>query len=218
MLSYLRDPNLAELPADKQVQDSQQGEQECLTVATHGKEVRKSTTILGVLFIIGLICLGIMIKKSEPPKAAIAVNANTDEQQIQNQISRLTGIEKEMFKRMDEIVNKFYQFSDVFQVQVSELVKNPFQLESFLESINSKASGNNTGIDAKMILQQQIKIKSEKMKLYSIMVSGRGPCCMIENKILYEGDTIDDFEVVKISNDNVLLKLENIEITLKLSK
>jgi hypothetical protein len=217
MLSYLRDPNLAELPADKQVQDTQQQEQECLTVATHGKDVRKSTTILGVFFIIGLVCLGIMIKKSEPQKAA-AATVNTDEQQLQTKIAKLTGIETEMFKRMDEIVKKFYEFSNIFQVQVSELVKNPFQLESFLESINSKASNNNTGIDAEMILREQIRVKSEKMKLYSVMVSGRSPCCMIENKILYEGDTIDDFEVVKINTDNVVLKLENIEITLKLSK
>ena len=69
-----------------------------------------------------------------------------------------------------------------------------------------------------MILQEQIRVKSEKMKLYSVMMSDRGPCCMINNKILYEGDTIDDFDVVKISDDNVKLKLENVEITLKLSK
>jgi preprotein translocase subunit SecG len=218
MLSYLRDPNLAELPADKETQVSQQQEQECLTVATHGKDVRKSTTILGVLFIIGLICLGIMIKKSEPQKAAASTTVNTDEQQIQSAITRLTGIESEMFKRMDEIVKKFYQFSDVVQIQVNQLVKNPFQLESFLESMNANTGNNNSGIDAEMILQEQARVKSEKMKLYSIMQSERGTCCMINNKILYEGDTIDDFEVVKISTDNVLLKLEKFEITLRLSK
>lgn len=215
MLSYLRDPNLAELPADKEVQESPKQEQECLTVATHGKEVRKSTTILGVLFIIGLICLGIMIKKSEPRKAAASPAGNTDEQKIQNDIKRLTGIESEMFKKMDDIVKKFYEFSDVLQVQVSELVKNPFQLESFLDSLNQTKT---TGIDEGVILQEQVRIKSEKMKLYSTMQSNQGICCMINNKILYVGDTIDDFEVTKINNDNVTLKFEDIEITLKLSK
>ena len=37
-----------------------------LTVAEHGKRTRRSTIVLAVLFIVGLCCLGFMIKKSTP--------------------------------------------------------------------------------------------------------------------------------------------------------
>ena len=108
MLSFLRDTNFGNLPADetthdaKQNSDAQPAEQEYFTVASHGRAVRKSTTLLAVLFIIGLLCLWFMIKKSSP-KAAEAAGENTEETQIETAIARLTGIKSEMFSSMDEI-------------------------------------------------------------------------------------------------------------------
>ncbi|MBN1972316.1 MAG: hypothetical protein JW787_01655 [Sedimentisphaerales bacterium] len=215
MLSYLRDPNLEELPAEQQAEAAQQKEQDYITVASHGKAVRRSTTVLCVLFIIGLICLGVMIKKSAP-KAAVAKPANTEELQMEAAIAKLVGLKKDMFSRMDEIVNKFYEFSDVFQVQVSELVKNPFQLETFIS--NLKQENGDSEIDAEMIWREQANRKAKDLKLYSVMQSEKGVCCMIDNKILYSGDKIEDFEVKEISGDEVLLELEGIEVTLKLSR
>ena len=215
MLSYLRDQNLQELPAESQAADMPKKEQEYLTVATHGKEVRKSTTVLGVLFIIGLICLGVMIKKSSP-QITVAKTENPEEIQIETAIANLTGLKAEMFGRMDEIVKKFYEFSNVIQVQVSELTKNPFQLETFVATL--KGENENSSLNAEMIWREQVKNKAKGMKLYSTMQSDKGVCCMIDNKILYEGDIIDDFEVKKINTDNVLLDMEGVEVILKLSK
>jgi hypothetical protein len=156
-----------------------------------------------------------MIKKSAP-KAAVADTVDTEELLIETAIAKLTGIKTEMFNRMDEIVNKFYEFSDVFQVQVSELAKNPFELETFVINLNS--DDDTPKIDAGMILREQIKLKAKDMKLYSVMQSRKGVCCMIDNKILYEGDTIDNFVVKQINNDLVLLEMGDVEITLKISK
>lgn len=217
MLNYLRDPNLEELPAERQAETAQKKEQDYLTVATKEKDVRRSTTILGVLFIIGLVCLGVMIKKSAP-QAAVAETVNTEELQIETAIAKLTGIKAEMFNRMDEIVNKFYEFSDVLQVQVSELVKNPFQLETFIASLKKDSENDASNINAEMILMEQIRLKARDMKLYSVMQSEKGVCCMIDNKILYEGENIEDFVVKKINTDSVLLDMEGVEITLKISK
>ena len=216
MLSYLRDPNLEELPAEQQTSAAPKKEQEYLTVATRQKDVRRSTTILCVLFIIGLIGLGVMIKKSTP-KAASAKTKDTEEVQIETAISKLLNLKSEMFGRMDEIVNKFYEFSNVFQVEVSQLVKNPFQLEDFLANLK-KPSNKDSIIDENMIWEAQARQKAKNMKLYSIMKSQKGVCCMIDNKILYEGEMIEDFEVKKIDTDSVLLKMETVEITLNLSK
>jgi hypothetical protein len=140
MLSFLRDQGNSDLPAQKPdaasgTPDAGTGkpEREYLTVAAHGRRTRKSTTMLAVLFIIGLVCLWFMIKKSAPKAASAA--AGTEETQIEAAIVRLTGVKSEMFSGMDEIVRKFYEFSDVLQVQVSELVKNPFELQLFLANL-----------------------------------------------------------------------------------
>jgi hypothetical protein len=136
-----------------------------------------------------------------------------------------------MFNSMDEIVNKFYEFSNVLQVQVNELVKNPFELELFLASLRGKASseGKNLSIEAEMILRQQMK----DLQLWSIMQSEQGNCCMIDDKILYKGDTIKGFKVIEIGDSFVKLRHdfqdndngehlanqpEDVEIVLKLSQ
>ena len=43
-----------------------------------------------------------------------------------------------MADRMDEIVQKFYEFSDVFQVKVGELAKNPFEVEGFVQGTQGR--------------------------------------------------------------------------------
>ena len=173
--------------------------------------------MLGVLFIIGLICLGIMIKKSEPKAAVASSKVDTEELQLERHIADLTGLKEDTIKRMDEIVKKFYEFSSVFQVEVNQLVKNPFQLETLIPSGANKNTGDSE-INTELIWQEQVKQKANKLKLYSTMQSEKGICCMIENKILYVGDEIEGFKVTKISNDSVVLQMENIEVTLNLSK
>ena len=144
MLSFLRDQN----QGDKSKQNSDaakaQGrsigktqEQEYLTVANQENRARNSTIMLAVLFIIGMLCLWFMIRKSSPQSASAEV-VETEEAQIESAISRLTGVKSEMFNKMDEIVRKFYEFSDVLQVQVNELVKNPFKIELFMNDLGAK--------------------------------------------------------------------------------
>jgi hypothetical protein len=226
MLSFLRDPNLAELPADKkcnacnksgQNETADTKEQEYLTVATQGKDVRKSTILLGILFIIGLACLGFMIKKSSPQTAS-AETVDLEEAQIEAAIARLTGVKSEMFDRMDEIVSKFYEFSDVLQVKVSELVKNPFQIESFLANLQADSDMEDiVEIDPAIFWREQINSKTKDMQLVSIMQSDKGVCCMINNKILYEGNLIEEMTVKHIGDNNVTLELEGMEVILKMA-
>ncbi len=225
MLPFLRDSNSGDLPAEtaarnaKQNGSAQPPEQEYFTVASQGRAVRKSTTVLAVLFIVGLMCLGFMIKKSAP-KAAMAADAPTADAQIETAIARLTGIKSEMFNSMDEIVSKFYEFSDVLQVQVGELVKNPFQLELFLSQMESQAltGEETTEIDTEAFWREQIKQKAKDMQLDSIMQSDNGKCCMINNKILYMGDSIDDYTVEQINDSFIKLKSRGVEVVLSLSK
>jgi len=226
MLSFLREQSNGRSPAKKP--DAAAGtatgdvtekanEQEYLTVAAHEKRARRSTTLLTVLFIIGLLCLWFMIKKSAPKAASAA--AGTEEVKIEAAIARLTGVKSEMFNGMDEIVRKFYEFSDVLQVKVSELVKNPFEFELLVADLKKEPDVVETvpDIGSERMWQQQIRQKTKDMQLLSIMQSDRGKCCMISNKILYEGDSIKDFKVSRIGESYVQLEWapKNAEASLK---
>lgn len=226
MLSFLREQNPGDSPAQKPAAadgrtpddgtEKPQEQEEYLTVAAQTRQVRKSTIVLAVLFAIGLLCLWFMIKKSTPQTASAAA-ANAEETQIETAIARFTGVRSEMFNRMDEIVNRFYEFSNVPQVYVNELTKNPFELEMFLANLRANAEEEALGIDADM-LWQQTRQRAKDMQLSSIIQSEQGTCCMINDEILYEGDPIGGFEVRQIGDSYVKLKCEDVEIVLKLSE
>ncbi len=182
--------------------------QEYITVGDKDKNVRKSTILLAVLFFAGLLCLWFMIKKSAPTTAA-ASGIGMEESQIETAISRLTGVRSEMFNRMDEIVNKFYQFSSVQQVGVGELVKNPFRYDIFLGNVRAGDSGKGDSATDTRMIQERMREQTKDLELLSIMGSGEdgsGRCCMIDDRILYEGDLIRGFSICQIGDNFVKLK------------
>ena len=171
------------------------------SVAARAKNARKSTMLLGVLFVTGLFCLWFMINSSAPQAASGEV-VSGEESRIEQAIARLTGVRSEMFNRMDEIVKKFYEFSDVQQVQVNELVKNPFAYEIFLGNVE-EISDNEGG------QREDSRQSAASMQLMSLMQSDAGNSCMIDDMILYEGDTIKGFKVIQISD--IFVKLVPLE-------
>ena len=219
MLSFMREQ---EMP-DSSPQTSPGGvgnassDEGYLTVSTRGNNVRKTTSMLVVLFIIGLVSPWFMIKKSSP-QAASAAGDSATETQIEAAISRLTGIKAEMFSRMDEIVQKFYEFSDVQQIKVNELAKNPFSQEVLWANLRKPSDDGDA-----LMRQQNMKRQAKGLRLLSIMQSGQGNCCMIDDKILREGDMVKGFRVCRIGETSVTLELEQtksekLQIVLKLSE
>lgn len=194
--------------------------QEYLTVATGKQDVRKSTILLAVLFGIGLLCLWFMIKKSSPGSAGASQIAGigAEEAQIELAIARLTGVKSEMFEGIEKIVKKFYEFSDVKQVGVDELVKNPFKMENFVVNVGQLPDTGNIGIDPQMLARRRLREQAKTMQLLSIMASQTGNCCMIDNKILFEGDLIGEFKVVEISDSFVRLQAGDVATVLRLSE
>lgn len=230
MLSFLRDQGFEDSPDSQTPQTSNDEakrkgnapvdntqQQQYLTVAAQGKNVRKMTMMLVVLFGIGLLGLVFMIKKSAP-KTAAASAENTEENQIEKAIARLTGVGSEMFKRMDQIVSKFYEFSDVKQVKVDELAKNPFEHQIFLAEVGETSDSKDDEMKAELIRRQRLRQGTKDMQLLTICQTEQGNCCMIDDKILYEGDMIKGYKVGLISDDSVKLELEGVEIVLKLSE
>jgi preprotein translocase subunit SecG len=183
-------------------QASDDNAQEFLTVATNRSKLRKSTILVAILVAIGLVCLWFMIRKSRPESAS-AQQVDEEETQLEAAIGRLTGVSSEMVDKMDRIVKKFYEFSDVFQVQVSELVKDPFAVEIFAKDIKDQVVSNED--TAALIRERRMKEQAATLEFLSVMQSEDGDACMINDRILREGDRIADFVIAKIGGDFVLL-------------
>jgi len=215
MLSFLRDQNNAGTPGKETPalagNPPAEGagpspEQDFLTVSSRGKRARKSTMLLAVLFVIGLVCLGFMIKRTAP-QAASATTGQKDEGKVEAALARLTGIKSEVFGKMDDIVKKFYDFSGVMQVQVGELSKNPFTLELLAPDTKQLPLVLDTSeADSAAIWRQQVRQRTKDMKLLSIMSSEQIKSCMIGSKILREGDSIQGFVVRQIGDNSVKLQ------------
>ncbi|MBN1360010.1 MAG: hypothetical protein JW993_05435 [Sedimentisphaerales bacterium] len=209
MLSFMREQGAADLPADqaraRDAGGSERGEpQEYLTVAANSKNLRRSTIFVMILVAIGLACLGYMIRKSQPQMAS--AEPVDDENKIEVAISRLTGVSAEMVSRMDEIVQRFYEFSEVFQIGVGELAKNPFEVEAFASAANEEGSkGEEEKAKAAQAARESVKQRANALKLLSVMRTDQGNCCMINDRILQQGDIVEGFTIAAIRSDSVEL-------------
>jgi preprotein translocase subunit SecG len=181
------------------------GSLEYLTVAATSKNLRKSTILVAILVSIGLICLWFMIRKSQPQSAA-AKQSDEEQSQIEVAIGRLTGVSSEMISKADQILKKFYEFSGVLQVQVNDLAKNPFEVEGFAKDMKSEVSPQgDAGAEAALVRRQRLKQRAASLSLLSVMESGQASSCMVNDKLLRQGDTIEGFVITRIGGDSVEL-------------
>lgn len=194
-------------------QESPDGEQDHIKLAEHGKAAKRSAVVLASLFAVGVLCLWVMIKKIAPADADAAPSAG--EVQIEQAIAQLTGIRSEVNSKMDSIVGKFYEFSKVDQVRVSELKRNPFRHTLGFTDIGKSGFG----MSKEMLLAEEVRDRAEQMDLFSIMQDGNGvSSCIIEDKLLYSGDSINNFTVRKIGAKYVELEHNDTLVTLKIAE
>ncbi len=210
MLSFLRDSESIlsrGKPGASQPQENTEQQGQDFVVTAQPKKVRNSTILLMVLFVVGLLCILFMIKKSTPAAASANQSGVTaEEAQIETAIAKLTGVKSEMFDGLERIIDKFGSMGNVQNIQIKKLAKNPFMLESISKIMSqilgsSYANDNDAGSR-----EEQIRQQARSLQLLSIMSDARGNCCMIDDKILYQGDSIGGFVVRKITNDSVKLE------------
>ncbi|MHC4070079.1 MAG: hypothetical protein ACYS18_09830 [Planctomycetota bacterium] len=219
MLSFLKEQRVGDSSSERPCEapgkpSAESQEQGYIAVVAQEKNVRKTTYILITVFCIGIICLWFMAKKSTPQQAA-AETPSPEEAQIERVIARFGGTRSEILSSTDEIVRKFHEFSDVEQVGVDELVKNPFRYDLFLDDLSGSDNYAWESDEAEAMRQEQM---ARGMQLLSIMRSETGSCCMIDDKLLYEGDSIKDFKVCQIEDNFVRLASERTEVILKLAE
>lgn len=213
MLSFLREQGSGEMPGNATGGPGQSNAkasggdepQEYLTVAANSESLRKSTILVAILVVIGLAGLGYMIRKSQP-QGALAQSTKDEETKIEVAISQLIGASSEMVSRMDEIVSKFYEFSDVFQVGVNELTKNPFEVESFSGGARDEVVVEEDHRSrAALVLRERLEKRAANLTLLSVMRSEEGNACMINDRILRQGSSIEGFVVTRIAGNSVEL-------------
>jgi hypothetical protein len=215
MLSFMQDPNSNDSmlnapgagPAGQESNENQNDAEDYLTPPEHARNVRRSTIILVILFTCGVLCIWFMIKQTTPKTASATTSA--EETQIENAIEQLTGIKTQMHSRIGQMLDKFYQFADVDQVGVSKLKKNPFRHELYLPDfegfLDDARKNSNIGT-------------GNNLQLWSIMETQQGSCCMINDKILYEGHSIRGFKVIKITEKSVELMSNGARVILKMAE
>ncbi|MHC4076778.1 MAG: hypothetical protein ACYSRZ_10310 [Planctomycetota bacterium] len=224
MLAFLKE-HAANSPGDNEVDGqikepddgTHQTDDEYLTVSSNAENDRKSMIWLCVVFGIGLLSVGIMIKYTTAgsAQAGSAVTEQAD-LQIEKAIAKLTGVRSEMSDSLGKIVDKFHEFSNVKQIKVTKLAKNPFKHQLFIGDLDAKSSSE-SAFDTGMNF---IGPATGKMQLFSIMTSGDGRdgrSCMIDGKILYEGDLIRGLKVEVIGESFVELESKEGQVILKLS-
>ncbi|MCI0498316.1 MAG: hypothetical protein L0Y36_01360 [Planctomycetales bacterium] len=220
MLSYLKDgsqnPVLSETP-DAQTQGSDAAAcqpADYLTVSGHGKKVRQSTMLVAAVFAVGVLGVWFMVKKATPATADAA--SSQDQSQIEAALTQLNAMQTEMNTQMNSVVGRFYQFSNVDQVGVDELKKNPFLREL---DFTEETGGPDT--DA-FRAQQQLRFQEEaqrrqmSLELWSVTATPKGMCCMINDKVLYVGDTFRDMTVTSIEGKTVTLDYKGIPVEVKM--
>ncbi len=219
MLSFLKEQKVEDSSSERPCEASGKPSAESqepgyIAVVAQEKNVRKTTYILATVFCIGILCLWFMAKKSTPQQAA-AKTTSPEEAQIERIIARFGGTRSEILSSTDEIVRKFHEFSDVEQIGVDELVKNPFKHDLFLDDLRGSDNYGWESDEAEAMRQEQM---ARGMQLLSIIKSETGSCCMIDDKLLYEGDSIRGFKVCQIESNFVRLASEETEVILKLAE
>lgn len=218
MLSFMQEDKRPKKPAEDEPREglnesSQQDEQisseaDYLLPAEHGKNARQSTLILIVLFVLGGVVVWFMVKKIGP-KALFAAGPTPAEERLEQYVDLVTGMEAEFTTAVDDLMGRFDQFSNIEQVGVAELTKNPFKSDLVIQGeVESDMDAIQAQLDAKR--------RAEQLQLWSIMESPQGGCCMINEKILYVGDVIEGFTVVRVEERFVDLTYNGLTFRLQM--
>ena len=188
-----------------------------VTTTSREKSIKNGTIVFAVVFCVSLVCLWFMIKKTTP-QAVMAKTASDDSMQIENAIAKVTGTKAEFFKGIDNVVGKFHEFSSVLQIKVNELQKNPFEHQKYsASSLSSEQDPAESATDRERAAKFALEKDAGGMQLLSIMSSSNGYCCMINDKMLKKGDTIDGWRVVAITSKSVELSAQGMQKVLKIS-
>ena len=92
------------------------------------------------------------------------------------------------------------------------LKKNPFKREL---AYHPAEGGTHQSQQLEQI-RQEASMLSNGMQLWSITAAPSGACCMIDDKVLFEGDTYKGMTVKSIADKKVVLEYKGTPVELKM--
>lgn len=210
MLSFLKDgqtiPAVAEVEGQNSGEASLTKQDDYLTVSGHGKKLKQSTMLLIGLFVIGGIGVFLMVKKATPAQA-VAAGAKDEQVEIESAIAQLNGMQTEMNSQMRNVTGRLNHIKELGQIDVSELKKNPFMREEMSMDLGSNTQAR----------QEMARRQASTYTLWSITSTPKGPCCMINDTVVYQGDTIGNFTVKQINKETVTIECDGVSVELKMN-
>ncbi len=217
MLSFLKEDTLeqdkeqvVDAPVENALVSETAQDQDYLESSVSERPAKKTTAILAGVVIVGAAALFLMIKQVTP---ASLETANKDQMAIDIALSQLSSGES-ITKQIDSVVKKFYDFSNVPQVEAKWLHRNPFVLSSKLISSDSASAVEN---EKSNVAKKKSHVDiADSINVYGVMkIDGRF-CCMIDDKLFYEGDKYKNFTISKISNQSVVVTKDGKNISIKI--
>ena len=223
MLSFMNEDNVEETAnsdtadAVEEVQEVEAASgEDYIKPAQTSQNLKRSTSILMAVFAIGGLCLWVMVKQVGPSEANAALTP--EELQVESAIASLTRATDSFQGKMGAVIDRFYKFSEVEQVEVNELRKNPFA-HDFGGGSNIELTGSSafqTSLDE--ATKAELKKKASQLQLWSVMESAENGCAMINDKLLYVGDSVSGFVVRKIGKGHVVLAADEMEVVLRIGE
>lgn len=196
-------------------QDAREQQDDFLTVSSRDSAVKRGTIVLAVLFAVGLAGVFIMVKKATPSSAA--AGEPMEDAILQATVARMTGISQDQTDDMEQVVGRFYELSNITQVKVNELRKNPFILDRSLIGQAADLSGGDASMEAALAVRRRLQDKLKNFHLVGIMTSPQGNLCMIDDRVVRKGDALGEFAVVDVLDDGVVLSAQGMQFELKIA-
>jgi hypothetical protein len=151
-----------------------------------------------------------MIRKAVPSSAAAAAQKKDEVAEIETAVAQLNGMQNEVSSQMKNVTARLNHLSEVGQIAVEDLRKNPFTRKELSAQVNADDPAQ------KQFREEQTREKAAGLQLWSITASPDGTRCMINDKLLLTGDKIAGFSVKKIKTASVIVEQNGIEVELKM--
>jgi hypothetical protein len=182
-----------------------------LSVDNQKKSLHKSSMLLVAVVCIGFVALFLMIKKGAP-QAAIARTVDAEQAQMDALLSKLGGVRSEMSSKMDKILKRFYEYSNTKQIPVDRLGKNPFRMTGVWAGL-----GESSHKDLQNLVGGNVGYSLQLFSIIRADGNNGKSRCIIDDRILYVGDTIRDMKVTEIADNYVKLESNEGQLILKLN-
>ena len=187
-------------------------EGEATFVTTEKKQqVSTGTLVVGGLIVAAAAIAYVMHIRTGPAKASAATGvADQTISQFLSHDSQNAAKMRQLLKDTEKAVQQFQQQPAKTQVPLDQLKTNPFRAET---GEVSDAVGKAQEKRKKEDLLKEV----QTLRVQSIM-SGNRKAAMINNALLTEGESVQGFEIEKITADAVIVRKDGSRFALKMQK